>query len=137
MEKEYTTNLPKNSLGWVIDGRSMYWTVRFLYERYGVPIMITENGMSNLDTVHEDGEVCDDIRINYMDEYLHNLKRAIVEDIPVLGYQHWSLMDSFEWAEGYAPRFGLVYVDFKIGNPTIKKSGYHYKQIIESNGTTL
>ena len=115
----------------------MYWTVRFLYERYGVPIMITENGMSNLDTVHEDGEVCDDIRIHYMDEYLHNLKRAIVEGIPVLGYQHWSLMDNFEWAEGYAPRFGLVYVDFKIGNRTIKKSGYHYKQIIESNGTTL
>lgn len=99
--------------------------------------MITENGMSNLDTVNEYGEVCDDIRINYMDEYLHNLKRAIAEGIPVLGYQHWSLMDNFEWAEGYAPRFGLVYVDFKIGNRTIKKSGYHYKQIIESNGTTL
>lgn len=93
--------------------------------------------MSNLDTVHEDGEVCDDIRIHYMDEYLHNLKRAIVEGIPVLGYQHWSLMDNFEWAEGYAPRFGLVYVDFKTGNRIIKKSGYHYKHIIESNGTTL
>ena len=72
-----------------------------------------------------------------MDEYLHNLKRAIVEGIPVLGYQHWSLMDNFEWAEGYAPRFGLVYVDFKTGNRIIKKSGYHYKHIIESNGTTL
>ena len=132
-----TTNLPKNSLGWVIDGRSMYWTVRFLYERYGVPIMITENGMSNLDTVNEAGEVCDDIRINYMDEYLRNLKLAIAEGIPVIGYQHWSLMDNFEWAEGYDPRFGLVYVDFETGNRTIKKSAYHYKHIIETNGSTL
>ncbi len=132
-----TTNLPKNSLGWVIDGRSMYWTVRFLYERYGVPVMITENGMSNRDTVNENGEVCDDIRIGYMDEYLHHLKQAVEEGIPVLGYQHWSLMDNFEWAEGYDPRFGLVYVDFETGKRTIKKSAYHYKQIIESNGAAL
>ena len=136
-KKVATTNLSKNSLGWVIDGRSMYWTVRFLYERYGVPIMITENGMSNRDAVNEDGEICDDIRIGYLDEYLRNLKQAIAEGVPVIGYQHWSLMDNFDWAEGYDPWFGLVYVDFKIGNRTIKKSGYHYKQIIESNGTTL
>ena len=132
-----TANLPKNSLGWVIDGRSMYWTVRFLYERYGVPVMITENGMSNRDTVNENGEVCDDIRIGYMDEYLHHLKQAVEEGIPVLGYQHWSLMDNFEWAEGYDPRFGLVYVDFETEKRTIKKSAYHYKQIIESNGAAL
>ena len=132
-----TSNLPKNSLGWVIDGRSMYWTVRFLHERYKLPIMITENGMSNLDAVNEQGKVADDIRIGYIDEYLQNLKRAISEGIPVLGYQHWSLMDNFEWAEGYDPRFGLIYVDFGTGKRTIKKSGYHYKSIIESNGATI
>ena len=99
--------------------------------------MITENGMSNLDTVNEAGEVCDDIRIKYMDEYLRNLKLAIAEDVPVIGYQHWSLMDNFEWAEGYDPRFGLVYVDFETGNRTIKKSAYHYKHIIETNGVTI
>ena len=132
-----TSNLPKNSLGWVIDGRSMYWTVRFLHERYKLPIMITENGMSNLDAVNEQGEVADDIRIGYIDEYLQNLKRAISEGIPVLGYQHWSLMDNFEWAEGYDPRFGLIHVDFRTGKRTIKKSGYHYKSIIESNGATI
>lgn len=132
-----TTNLPKNSLGWVIDGRSMYWTVRFLYERYGVPIMITENGMSNRDTVNDSGEVCDTVRVDYMDDYLRNLKQAMAKGVPVIGYQHWSLMDNFEWAEGYDPRFGLVYVDFKTGNRTIKKSAYHYKHIIETNGSTL
>lgn len=131
------SNLPKNSLGWIIDGRSIYWTVRFLHERYKLPIMITENGMSNLDAVNEQGEVADDLRIGYIDEYLQNLKRAISEGIPVLGYQHWSLMDNFEWAEGYDPRFGLIYVDFGTGKRTIKKSGYHYKSIIESNGATI
>ena len=132
-----TSNLPKNSLGWVIDGRSIYWTVRFLHERYKLPIMITENGMSNLDAVNEQGKVADDIRIGYIDEYLQNLKRAISEGIPVLGYQHWSLMDNFEWAEGYDPRFGLVYVDFKTGNRTVKNSAYHYRHIIETNGACL
>ena len=131
------SNLPKNSLGWIIDGRSIYWTVRFLHERYKLPIMITENGMSNLDAVNKQGEVADDLRIGYIDEYLQNLKRAISEGIPVLGYQHWSLMDNFEWAEGYDPRFGLIYVDFGTGKRTIKKSGYHYKSIIESNGATI
>ena len=131
------SNLPKNSLGWIIDGRSIYWTVRFLHERYKLPIMITENGMSNLDAVNEQGEVADDLRIGYIDEYLQNLKRAISEGIPVLGYQHWSLMDNFEWAEGYDPRFGLIYVDYGTGKRTIKKSGYHYKSIIESNGATI
>ena len=131
------SNLPKNSLGWIIDGRSICWTVRFLHERYKKPILITENGMSNLDAVNEQGEVADDLRIGYMDEYLQNLKRAISEGIPVLGYQHWSLMDNFEWAEGYDPRFGLIYVDFGTGKRTIKKSGYHYKSIIESNGATI
>lgn len=132
-----TTKLPKNSLGWVIDGRSMYWTVRFLYERYGVPVMITENGMSNRDAVNETGEVCDEVRIGYMEDYLRNLKRAIGEGVPVLGYQHWSLMDNFEWAEGYDPRFGLIYVDYATGKRIIKNSAWEYKKIIESNGEML
>ena len=132
-----TSALPKNSLGWVIDGRSMYWTVKFLYERYKLPVMITENGMSNRDTVNADGEICDQVRMDYMKDYLRNLKQAMAEGIPVIGYQHWSLMDNFEWAEGYDPRFGLVYVDFETGNRIIKKSGYYYRHIIETNGTTI
>ena len=72
-----------------------------------------------------------------MDDYLRNLKQAMAKGVPVIGYQHWSLMDNFEWAEGYDPRFGLVYVDYETGKRKIKKSGYHYKHIIETNGSTL
>ena len=72
-----------------------------------------------------------------MDDYLRNLKQAMAKGVPVIGYQHWSLMDNFEWAEGYDPRFGLVYVDYETGNRKIKKSGYHYKRIIETNGVTI
>ena len=61
----------------------------------------------------------------------------MAEGIPVIGYQHWSLMDNFEWAEGYNPRFGLVYVNFETGNRIIKKSGYHFKNIIEANGLNV
>ena len=72
-----------------------------------------------------------------MDEYIGNMKKAIVDGIPVIGYQHWSLLDNFEWAEGYGPRFGLVYVDFKTQNRIIKNSAYHYGEIIKTNGENI
>ena len=55
----------------------------------------------------------------------------------VFGYQHWSLMDNFEWAEGYEPRFGLIYVDYKTLGRTPKNSAYYYKKIIETNGEII
>lgn len=126
----------KSSLGWIIDGRVLYWTIRFFYERYGLPVMVTENGMADDDKL-VDGAVCDEKRQKFLKEYLENVKRAVNEDIPVLGYQHWSLLDNFEWAEGYEPRFGLVHVDFRTQNRTLKDSAYEYKKIIESNGEIL
>lgn len=132
-------NVPKDrrtSLGWVIDGRVLYWTIRFFYERYGLPVMVTENGMADNDKT-ENGAVHDIKRQGFLREYLASVKRAVNEDIPVLGYQHWSLLDNFEWAEGYEPRFGLIHVDFKTQKRTLKDSAYEYKKIIESNGEIL
>lgn len=126
----------KTSMGWIIDGRVLYWTIRFFYERYGLPIMVTENGMADNDKVIN-GEVNDVKRQSFIREYLDGVKRAVNEDIPVLGYQHWSLLDNFEWAEGYEPRFGLIHVDFKTQQRTLKDSAYEYKKIIESNGEIL
>lgn len=128
---------PRNSLGWVIDERCMYWNVRFIYERYKLPIMITENGLAANDTVSLDGAVHDPKRTDFLKRYLGQLKRAASEGVPLLGYQHWSVMDNFEWAEGYDPRFGLIYVDFATGKRTIKDSAWEYKRIIETNGEAL
>ena len=124
----------KNSLGWVNDGRCLYWTIRFFSERYGLPVMVTENGMCDADTVSEDGAVHDVKRVPYMKDYLRNLKRAVEEGYSVLGYQYWSLMDNFEWAEGYEPRFGIVYVDFRTQKRILKDSARYYMDVIRSNG---
>ncbi|MCM1113859.1 MAG: family 1 glycosylhydrolase [Clostridium sp.] len=80
------------------------------------------------------GEVKDNKRIKFINDYLGSVKRAVSEGIPVMGYQYWSLMDNFEWAEGYGPRFGIVHIDYKTQTRTLKNSAYHYKRIIESNG---
>ncbi len=127
------TNLKTNSLGWVIDGRTLYYTSKFMYERYKLPIIITENGMCD-DDVLINNEVNDVKRINFIDEYLLNVKKAINDGVNILGYHYWSLLDNFEWAEGYIPRFGLVYVDYKTLNRTMKNSAYHYSEIIKNNG---
>lgn len=129
--------VPRNSLGWVIDERVMYWNVRFVYERYGLPILITENGVSLNDSVSLDGKVHDPQRTDFLCRYLGQLKRAVREGIPVLGYQHWSVMDNFEWAEGYDPRFGLVYVDYATQERIVKDSAWEYRKIIETNGADL
>ena len=128
---------PRNSLGWVIDERCMYWNVRFIYERYKLPIIITENGLAAHDMVSLDGKVHDPKRTDFLKRYLGQLKRAAGEGVPLLGYQHWSVMDNFEWAEGYDPRFGLIYVDFSTGKRIIKDSAWDYKHIIETNGEEL
>lgn len=130
------SKLPLSQLGWVMDGRSMYWTLKFIYERYHLPIMITENGVA-LDDKVIDGTVDDEKRISFMDDYLANMKKAMKEGVEVLGYNHWSLMDNFEWAEGYTPRLGLIHVDYGSLKRTLKNSAYHYKHIIESNGAEL
>ena len=128
---------PCNSLGWVIDGRVMYWNVKFIYERYHLPIMITENGLAANDAVSLDGAVHDPNRTDFIRRYLGPLKRAVAEGIPVLGYQHWSIMDNFEWAEGYGPRIGLVYVDYATQQRIVKDSAWEYKKIIETNGADI
>lgn len=128
---------PKNALDWVIDERCMYWNVKFVYEKYKLPIMITENGLSSYDMVSLDGSVHDPKRADFLDRYLSELKRAMKDGVEIIGYQHWSLLDNFEWAEGYDPRFGLVYVDFNNGKRIIKDSAYYYREIIESNGANL
>ena len=137
--KEYNNdpNLKRTSLGWVVDGRCLYWTVRQYYERYKLPIMVTENGMAADDCVGADDCVHDTDRVEFLNDFLTNLKRAADEGIPVIGYQHWSIMDNFEWCEGYKPRFGIIHVDYHTQKRTLKDSAKLYAEIIKTNGEQL
>ena len=128
---------PKTSMDWNVTPEVLYWSCRFLYERYGKPIMITENGMSSFDWVSLDGKVHDPNRIDFLHRYLRSIKDAVSEGIPVLGYQYWSIMDNFEWINGYDRRFGLVYVDYRTQKRTIKDSACWYRDVIATNGEIL
>ena len=112
----------------------MYWSAKFVYERYGLPYMIGENGICFRDWVDLDGKVVDGCRIDYIRRYVKELMKAADDGIPVMGYLYWSVMDNFEWGEGYDERFGLIHVDYQTQKRTIKESGYWFKKLIESNG---
>lgn len=127
----------RNALDWAVAPEALRWGPRFLYERYKLPIVVTENGMTNLDWVHSDGACHDPQRIDYMRRYLIELSKAIADGADVRGYFAWSIMDNFEWAEGYKDRFGLVHVDFQTQERTPKDSAHWYTDVIASNGATL
>lgn len=113
------------------------WGPKFLYERYGLPIYITENGISCHDVVSVDGKVHDPNRIDFLGRYLYELRKCAEDGTDIRGYFQWSLMDNFEWAKGYSDRFGLIYVDYATQQRIFKDSAYWYKKVIETNGDGL
>jgi len=130
---------PVGSLGWLeLEPDALYWAARFQSERYGrLPFLVTENGFCGLDWMARDGKVHDPQRIDFVARYLEGLRRAVAENIPLAGYFYWSLLDNFEWAEGYRPRFGLVHVDYETQARTLKDSALWYKTVIASGGSDL
>ena len=106
---------------------SLYYGSLFRYERYGLPIRITENGGCYQDSLAE-GKVHDRERKEYIREYLSSLSSAIDRGIPIRAYYYWSLFDNFEWSEGEEKRFGLVYIDYKNGLKRIKKDSFYFYQ---------
>ena len=128
---------PRTALDWPITPEALGWTVRFLYEKYKLPIYISENGVSCCDVVSLDGEIHDSNRIDFLNRYLVELEKGINAGANVRGYFLWSFMDNFEWECGYSGRFGIVYVDYRTQERIIKDSGYWYKSIIENNGENL
>ncbi|NLZ45275.1 MAG: beta-glucosidase [Clostridiales bacterium] len=128
---------PRTAVEWVVTDDALYWATKFLNERYKLPILITENGMACHDWVHLDGKVHDPNRIDYTARYLKGLKRATSENIDVMGYLYWSILDNFEWNSGYDKRFGLIYVDYQTQKRTIKDSGYWFGNVIKNNGENI
>ncbi len=128
---------PETAFRWSVSPESLYWGPRFLVERYNLPVVITENGMSNIDWVGADGRVRDGARIDFTRRYLLALRRAVQDQVDIRGYFHWSILDNFEWAEGYRHRFGLVHVDYETQQRTLKDSAYWYARVIATNGASL
>jgi beta-glucosidase len=124
-------------MGWPITPNVLYWAAKFFWERYHLPFLITENGMANLDFVMLDGKVHDPQRIDFMHRYIAGLQKAADEGVPVMGYTAWSVMDNYEWAEGYLRRFGLIYVDYKTQERIPKDSFWWYKDVIRKNGVDM
>ena len=110
---------------------SLYYGPKFFYERYHLPLVITENGGCYRDNL-EEGQIHDTKRVLYLTSYLDALKKAIEDHIDIRGYYYWSLLDNFEWAEGLSKRFGLLYVDYKDNLKRYRKdSFYAYQNIIK------
>ena len=122
---------------WKVTPEALYWCAKDLAARYRLPLVVTENGMTNCDWVALDGGVHDGARIDFLHRYLLQLHRAIREGVDVRGYFHWSILDNFEWAEGYKHRFGLVHVDYETQKRTLKDSAFWYRDVIRSHGTSL
>jgi len=127
----------RTAFGWLVAPKSLQYGVRFFGDRYRVPMVITENGMANIDWVASDGRVHDPQRIDFTRRYLAELERGIAAGADVRGYFHWSILDNFEWAEGYSQRFGLIHVDYPSGTRTLKDSARWYAQVIRTHGAAL
>ena len=119
--------VPHTDMGWEINPDSFYRIIKRFWLYGGVKeIIVSESGAAFKDQV-VDGVVDDQSRIDYYQQYLLALLRAKKEGVNIKGYFAWTLMDNFEWAEGYRARFGLIHVDFETQLRTIKRSGYWFR----------
>ena len=128
---------PKTAADWPVTPKAFYYGIKFLCERYPLPLYITENGMSCHDNISYDGCVHDYDRINFLDSYIGAMEQAIDEGADVRGYFLWTFLDNFEWSDGYKQRFGIVYVDFQNQRRVVKDSAFWYKKVIETKGAAL
>ncbi|MEV0596716.1 GH1 family beta-glucosidase [Nonomuraea cavernae] len=125
---------PTTAMGWPIvpDGLSRL-LIRLSQDYPQVGLMVTENGAA-FDDVVKDGRVHDADRVSYLDRHLREVHRAIEAGADLRGYLVWSLLDNFEWAEGYRRRFGIVHVDYSTQTRVLKDSALWYRDVIVRNG---
>lgn len=128
-------NYPRADLRWLNHApQSIYWALRHVRSLYETPALcITESGAGYEDQPDANGEIIDLHRRDYLRNHLIAVQRATAEGIPVLGYFVWSFVDNFEWAEGYAKRFGIVYNDFQTQRRTPKLSAHWYSAVMREN----
>ena len=120
---------------WLLVGpEALYWSPKLVSDLWNVrEIYITENGASSADVLTPEGAVYDTDRVMFLRNYLTQLHRGVSDGVPIKGYFLWSLLDNFEWADGYDKRFGIVYVDFKTEKRTPKLSAHFYRRVVAEN----
>jgi beta-glucosidase len=121
---------PRTAMGWEVSPEGFHDLLVRLGRDYDVPIAVTENGAAFEDPPADDGIVEDPDRTAYLQGHVDAVARAIADGVDVRRYFAWSLMDNFEWAEGYAKRFGIVHVDYETQRRTVKRSGVWYRDLI-------
>jgi beta-glucosidase len=134
-----TTVLPEGvettAMGWPVEADGLTELLVRLYVEYTqVPVYITENGRAVYDYVDPEGEVEDEERISYLDSHFRAAHDAMQQGVDLRGYMVWSLLDNFEWAEGYSKRFGIVFVEYGTQRRIPKTSARWYRDVIERNG---
>ena len=136
-------HLPKSEWGWTIDPIGFRITLNRIYDRYHLPIFISENGLGAIDKFSEDGRIHDDYRIDYMRAHVEQLREAIADGVDVFGYAWWGPIDLVSSSTSeITKRYGMIYVDQDDYNNgtharSKKKSFYYYKKLIASNGADL
>jgi beta-glucosidase len=123
------------TMGWTIDPEALTELLLALRDDYGPErIVITENGAAFEDEVGPDGGIEDHRRVAYLRDHVQAAREALAAGVALGGYFAWSLLDNFEWAEGYAQRFGLVRVDFETQARTLKASAEWYREVLQARG---
>lgn len=125
-------------MGWTVEPDGLHEMLTRVHRDYAPPrIHVTENGAAYDDVVDEDGRVRDARRVAYLEGHIAAVEQAAADGVPVEGYFAWSLMDNWEWAAGYQPRFGIVHVDYATQRRTVKDSGFWYRDLIlERSGSS-
>ncbi len=121
--KENLSENEKTDLDWEIFPKGLYSVVKAVYDKYKLPIYITENGIADKNDIH---------RSRFINIHLEQVNKLINEGVNIERYYYWSLLDNLEWDDGYGPRFGIVHVDYETQKRTIRQSGLEYKRIIET-----
>ena len=126
-------------MGWEVFPDGLRKILVWIKERYGDrPMYVTENGSAFADPPEAiDGKVDDPLRTEYLKQHLRAIRSAMMQGVDVRGYYAWSLMDNYEWSYGYSKRFGIVHVNYRTLERTVKATGKHYSSIIASNGASL
>jgi len=125
------------AMGWEVSPWALRGLLTRIYNEYGHPTLyVTENGAAYDDVIDGD-KIADTKRLDYIREHVRQVALTIKSGVPIQGYFAWSLMDNFEWAEGYSRRFGIVYVDFETQKRTIKDSGHWFASAAKQNRVSL